>query len=399
MLSVDEAQQKIITDVQALTDTQYVSLKQALGRVVAQDILSSIDIPPQDNSAMDGYAVRSDEVSDNTVCLSVSQRIAAGDVPKALKPGTIARIFTGALIPEGADAVVIQENTEIHEKNKQVYILKPAKSGDNIRPQAQDLSRNQLVVSKGVCLTPRHLALLASVGVAKVLVFRQLNVAILSTGSELAEPGKALKPGQIYNSNRAMLQSYCEQLGYQVTDLGIVKDSYKSIRNTLMKASQVADVIISSGGVSVGEEDHIKPAVEELGSIDFWKVKMKPGKPVTIGEVRDRPFIGLPGNPVSSFVVFQLFAKPMLAALQGSDHQTATQFPVLAGFSKKQVTREEYIRVKLEVNSRGKLVAKLFQNQSSGVLSSLVWADGLLKQAIDSQIKKGTQYSFLPFDN
>lgn len=398
MLSVDEAQQKIVADIQALTDTEYLSLNKAHGRVVAKDVLSSIDIPPQDNSAMDGYAVRSEEVADKTVCLSVSQRIAAGDVPKALKPGTIARIFTGALIPEGADAVVIQENTEIHEKGKQVYMLVPAKPGDNIRPQAQDISRNQQVVTKGTRLTPRHLALLASIGVAKVPVFRQLNVAILSTGSELTEPGKTLKPGQIYNSNRAMLQSYCEQLGYHVTDLGIIKDNYKTIRSALMHASQVADVIISSGGVSVGEEDHIKPAVEELGSIDLWKVKMKPGKPVTIGEVRDRPFIGLPGNPVSSFVVFQLFGKPMLAALQGATDQVTRQFPVIAGFSKKEVTREEYIRVKLEINSRGKLVAKLFPNQSSGVLSSLVWADGLLKQPIGSQVKKGTQYQFLPFD-
>jgi len=268
----------------------------------------------------------------------------------------------------------------------------------NIRPAGQDIAVGAVVVKKGQRLTAVDLSLLASIGHKHVSVYAPLKVAIFSTGDELAEPGEPLKAGQIYNSNRTLLISLCQQLGFVPVDCGTVEDTLGATKAALLKAAHNADMIISSGGVSVGEEDHVKPAVEELGSLDLWKVQMKPGKPVAYGRVAETPFLGLPGNPVSSFVVFQLLGVPLLQALQGQKRSKPTVYKIKSGFEKKVSSREEYIRVRLEHDEAGELVVRSFTNLSSGVMSSLSWADGLVRQNIDEQISLGEMVEYLPLN-
>jgi len=399
MITVTQAQKDSLASISCQQDSQVVLLADALGRVASANVVSPIQIPPSDNSAMDGFAVRASDLNDSAdTCLDVSQRIPAGAQPSPLTMGTAARIFTGGVVPEGADAVVIQENCEFDARD-QVRIKKAVTSGANIRPAGQDIAQGTVVVYKGKKLTAIDLSLLASIGCTHVRVFMPLKVAIFSTGDELVEPGQALKPGQIYNSNRTLLIALCRQLGFTAIDCGTVQDTLDATKAALADAAKNADVIISSGGVSVGEEDHVKPAVEALGSLDLWKVQMKPGKPVAYGRIVKVPFLGLPGNPVSSFVVFQLLGLPLLQTLQGQDWQTPTAFKIKAGFDKKITTREEYIRVRLERDGSGELVANVFENLSSGVMSSLSWADGLVRQNIDQQIGVGDMLDYLPLND
>ncbi|MBX2848581.1 MAG: molybdopterin molybdotransferase MoeA [Acidiferrobacterales bacterium] len=394
MLTVDRAQQKLIDSVACVCEVESVALNEALGRVSTSDVVSPIFVPPTDNSAMDGFAVKAADVSSKP--LKISQRIPAGSQPNALELGTAARIFTGGVLPEGADAVVIQENCEYSANSDLVKVNSSVSIGDNIRPKGQDISQGSIVVEKNKRLNAIDLGLIASVGDAAVAVRRRLKVAIFSTGDELVEPGQTLAQGQIYNSNRASLAALCQQLGYRVVDCGIIEDTLEATKNALQSAANKADVVISSGGVSVGEEDHVKPAVEDLGSLDLWKVQMKPGKPVAFGKIKDTPFLGLPGNPVSSYIVFQLLAVPLLTRLQGEQWQAPTRYHVTSGFDKEKVSREEYIRVRLVGNDHGIKVAQRFDNQSSGVLTSLAWADGLLRQKIDEKIIGGELVEFLP---
>ena len=372
-----------------------VPITQALGRVVSTDVFSSLSIPPCDNSAMDGFAVRAFDLSDQQgVTLNISQRIPAGVVPSALAPGTAARIFTGGVMPQGADAVVIQENC--HYDDNSVTVLKPVSVAANVRPKGQDITQGAKVVHQGKKLTATDISLIASIGMATVEVFKPLKVALFSTGDELVEPGDVLTEGQIYNSNRPLLNALCLQMGLQPYDCGIIEDTLESTISALVDAAQNADVIISSGGVSVGEEDHIKPAVQALGELNMWKVQMKPGKPVAFGKVKGVPFLGLPGNPVSSYTVFQLLAVPLLNRLQGRERVNQIAYPVSAAFSKPLSSREEYIRVKIEKDASGNLHANKFPNLSSGVMSSLSWADGLVRQDIDSAIEVGQKLDFFP---
>lgn len=397
MLSVEQAQQKLITSVSRVCGSESVVLLEALGRVIVEDVVSSIYVPPSDNSAMDGFAINAINFSDTTdESLIVSQRIPAGVQPQALELGTAARIFTGGVMPEGADAVVIQENCDYSTDCNIVKINTSVSTGDNVRPKGQDISQGAVVVVKGKKLTAVDLALIASVGQAKVQVRPPLKVAIFSTGDELAEPGRQLKEGQIYNSNRTSLIALCQQIGYEAIDCGIVEDTFDSTKIALKKAAESADVVISSGGVSVGEEDHVKPAVEALGSLDLWKVQMKPGKPVAYGKIGNVPFLGLPGNPVSSYIVFQLLGVPLLAKLQGQQDRRPNAFLIPSGFNKSMVTREEYIRVRLQKNELGEITVQRFDNQSSGVLTSLAWADGLVRQQINEKIVVGDPIQFLP---
>ena len=395
MLSVELAQQKLIDSVTCVCDIESTKLNNALGRVTAADVVSKIFVPPTDNSAMDGFALTASDVSDQA--LVVSQRIPAGTQPPELQAGTAARIFTGGVMPRGADAVVIQENCEYTPDSNVVKINSAVSVADNIRPKGQDISQGSIVVKNSKRLNAIDLGLIASIGNATVNVRRSLRVAIFSTGDELVEPGQTLLEGQIYNSNRTSLTALCRQLGYQVIDCGIVEDTFEATKEALQNAAQNADVVISSGGVSVGEEDHVKPAVEALGSLDLWKVQMKPGKPVAFGRIADKPFLGLPGNPVSTYIVFQLLAVPLLAILQGEQPKSPTCFAVVSGFDKPSVSREEYIRVRL-VNENGGLMVQRFDNQSSGVMSSLAWADGLVRQKIDEQIVAGKTIDFLPLN-
>ena len=371
-----------------------VNIDLALGRVAAQAVLSDLDIPPSDNSAMDGFAVRSKDLNQGQTRLEISQRIPAGAQAEPLSPGTAARIFTGGVIPHGADAVVIQENCDYSDDA--VTVLKAVNQGANIRPQGQDITQGAQVIRAGQKLTAIDISLLASIGKATVDVFKPLTVALFSTGDELVEPGQALAPGQIYNSNRPLLQSLCRQMGFAVYDCGIVEDTFEATKAALSNAASKADVIISSGGVSVGEEDHVKPAVEVLGELAMWKVQIKPGKPVAFGHINKVPFLGLPGNPVSSFTVFQLLGVPLLNALQGQEMLETVSYPVRAKFDKKFSSREEYIRVKIERDAKGQLIADRFSNLSSGVMSSLSWADGLVRQDLDSSIEAGQILEFFP---
>jgi len=404
MISLAQAQKNLqrlqsINSEGSSASIETLALAQALGRVVAVDVQSSLDIPPANNSAMDGFAVNTDDLNATTTELTISQRIPAGAAPEVLKAGTAARIFTGGNMPAGANAVVIQENCSYSEDSDSVVINKPVGDMDNVRPQGQDISVGATVVKQGRRLTAIDLSLLASIGQTHVDVYPQLKVAIFSTGDELIEPGQALKAGQIYNSNRTLLIALCTQLGYQAVDCGIVEDTLEVTTQALAKAAEDADVIISSGGVSVGEEDHVRPAVEALGELQMWKVQMKPGKPVAYGRIGQTPFLGLPGNPVSSFVVFQLLGVPLLRARQGQQNDLPQVYSVIAGFDKRTTTREEYIRVRLERNQNGQLVAQRFANLSSGVMSSLSWADGLVRHNIDQQIESGQTIDFLPLND
>jgi molybdopterin molybdotransferase len=375
-------------------ETESVPIARALGRVASSEAVSSLAIPPADNSAMDGFAVRAADLNAQRTSLPISQRIPAGLAPEPLVAGTAARIFTGGVMPLGADTVVIQEHCDYDEII--VTPLKEVSSGANIRPKGQDISLGAKVVSAGQKLSAIDISLLASIGHASVKVYRPLKVALFSTGDELVEPGQALKVGQIYNSNRPLLIALCEQMGFLPYDCGTVEDTLEATQLALVEASKNADVIISSGGVSVGEEDHIKPAVEALGELALWKVQMKPGKPVAFGRIAGVPFLGLPGNPVSSFTVFQLLGVPLLNSLQGQNVVEQIIYPVAAAFSKPISSREEYIRVKIERDSNGDLHANRFPNLSSGVMSSLSWADGLVRQDIDSAIQVGQKLAFLP---
>lgn len=392
MITLAEAQSRLQKTARCNLGIEQVPLNGALGRVVPQDTLSTLDIPPSDNSAMDGFAVRAADAIGGA--LRVSQRVPAGSSPEPLQPGSAARIFTGGAIPEGADAVVIQENCEFNAH--QVTIKSMVKPGDNIRPRGQDIQNGATVVNAGQRLSAIALSLLASIGVDRVSVYKPLKVALFSTGDELVEPGQPLKTGQIYNSNRTLLTALCRQLGFQVVDCGIVQDTLSATKQALAEAAEQADVIISSGGVSVGEEDHVRPAVESLGSLDLWKVQMKPGKPVAFGRVAGTPFLGLPGNPVSSFVVFQLLAVPLLQTLQGQTPTTPTTYLVTSDFDKAASSREDYIRARLIRDDAGTLRARPFANLSSGVMSSLAWADGLIRQPIDQAIVTGQSVQFLP---
>lgn len=393
MITLAQAQ-KQLTQWALELESETISIAQALGRVASRDVISELSIPPSDNSAMDGFAVNSSDLQAGITCFKLSQRIPAGINPEPLLSGTAARIFTGGMMPNGADTVIIQENCD-YTKEK-VTVLTSVEPGANVRPQGQDIAQGAKVIVGGQRLNAIDISLLASIGSTAVTVFKPLTVALFSTGDELVEPGQALKPGQIYNSNRPLLIALCRQLGYRVFDCGVVEDTLSATKKALSHAANNADIIISSGGVSVGEEDHVKPAVESLGALTLWKVQMKPGKPVAFGNIQGVPFLGLPGNPVSSFMVFQLLAVPLLRSLQGQNTETVLRYSVIANFDKPASSREEYIRVKLSYNAQGQLQAERFANLSSGIMSSLSWADGLLRQSIDVSINKGEMVDFLP---
>lgn len=396
-LTLDEAQARLLAAVQPLGLTETVSTFDGLGRVLAADVVSLVDVPPADNSAMDGYALRCADVPAAGTVLPVSQRIPAGVVGSALQPGTAARIFTGALVPAGADAVVMQELCEAVEGGVRVNTL--PLPGQAIRRRGEDMAQGDVVVARGTRLTPQALGLAATAGAASLTVARRPRVALFSTGDELAMPGEALKPGAIYNSNRFTLRALIQSLGCDCVDLGIVPDRLDATRDALRRAAQAADVIVTSGGVSVGEEDHLKPAVQAEGTQDLWQMLIKPGKPLAFGSVRRAEgqgqawFIGLPGNPVSSFVTFLLAVRPVLLRLQGATQWQPMPVPMRADFDWPRADkRREFLRVRR--NASGGL--DLFPNQGSGVLTSVHWADGLVDNPPNRPIHSGDLVSFIP---
>jgi molybdopterin molybdotransferase len=392
---LDDALAELLDHAQPLAGTESVSTFDADARVLAQDLVSALQVPPQDNSSMDGYAVRTSEIADAGVTLPVSQRIPAGSVAEPLAPGSVARIFTGAPIPPGADAVVMQEDAE-PAGEQLVRMLRVPDPGQWIRKSGEDVARGAVVLAKGERLSPAGLGLAAGIGMDWLLVARRPRVALFSTGDELVMPGEVkpeqMKPGAIYNSNRFFLRALLRRLGCEVTDMGIVPDRYDATLQALRLASHDHDLILTSGGVSVGEEDHIKPAVQALGSLDLWQIAMKPGKPFAYGKVNLAHFIGLPGNPVSSFVTFLLLVRPFLLKLQGAVQLAPTVTRLPAHFEWPRADkRREFLRVRR--NDKGGL--DLFPNQSSGVLTSAVWSDGLVDNPAGHTIARGELVCFI----
>ncbi len=390
MFSVNEAIDSLLNSGQRLVESEEIDLISALGRILAEDIIASLDVPPADNSAMDGYAFRQGDWQDAQSELPISQRITAGSVPQALAPGTAVRIFTGAQVPAGADTVVMQEHCEGSEDAVRIHKLPGM--GANIRPRGQDITTGQNILPTGHRLRGQDMGLLASQGIGKILVYRPLRVAILSTGDELAEPGKKLQDGQIYNSNRFTMHGQLAAWGFEVVDMGVARDDPEAIRELFERAAATADVILSSGGVSVGEEDHVKDVVKSLGSIDLWKIAIKPGKPFAFGHVKGTPFLGLPGNPVSVFVTMLIIGRPYLFCCQGIADTTVHAMLHTACFDKRGSAREDYMRVRLGENG-----LELFSSQSSGVLLSTSWGDGLVRQGVHKDIKQGDRIEFLPW--
>ncbi|WP_429301597.1 molybdopterin molybdotransferase MoeA [Paraburkholderia sp. GAS199] len=411
MLSTAEALATLLSAARPIAGTETISTLDALNRVLTADVTSPLDVPPMNTSSMDGYAVRVADLANPTGAgdaqLPVSQRIPAGHAPQPLAAGTAARIFTGATVPPGADAVVMQEQAEA--AGDAVKILHQPQPGEWITAQGADIRQGSVILPAGTRLTPQALGLAASVGCAQLQVRRRVKVAVFFTGDELTMPGEPLRPGAIYNSNRFTLRGLLEKLGCDVTDYGIVIDKLDATRATLREAAQAHDLILTCGGVSVGEEDHVKPAVEAEGRLAMWQIAMKPGKPLAFGAVRraqqnvsgggadasqETFFIGLPGNPVSSFATFLLFVRPFILSLAGVQNVAPRALSLRADFTqRKGDRRNEFLRAR--VNEAGGL--DLFANQSSAVLTSTVWGDGLIDNPPNHAISAGETVRFIPF--
>ena len=407
MLTAQQALEHLLSHAKPVHENENVPVQAALGRVLAENVQSLVDVPPLDNTSMDGYAVRATDTATPGQVLRVAQRIPAGSVGTQLEPGTAARIFTGAPVPPGADAVVMQEDCAVLEGSAdQVQVNIAPTLGQWIRRRGEDLSAGKTALAAGIFLRPQELGVAASAGLTHLNVKRRVKVAAFFTGDELALPGESLKPGGIYNSNRDTLLACLRALGCDASDLGIVPDRLDATREALRRASKDHDLIITSGGVSVGEEDHIKPAVTAEGRLDLWQIAIKPGKPLAFGAVRKADqangantdeawFIGLPGNPVSSFVTFLLFVRPFILKLQGRKSIATPSYFVRADFDwLKADRRNEFLRVKM--NEHGGL--DLFPNQSSGVLTSASWGDGLVDCPPGQAIHKGDLVNYIPFD-
>jgi molybdopterin molybdotransferase len=394
--SVAEALAVLLERAPRPTRHEAVALGDALGRVLAQPVTSPIDVPGWDNSAMDGYAVNAADLAGERPRLRVAQRIAAGTAGEPLERGTAARIFTGAPMPPGADTVVVQEVCERDGEDVVVGVV--PKSGANVRRIGEDIRAGSDVVAVGTRLGPAHLGLAASVGVAAVAVYPRVRVALFCSGDELVAPGSPLGPGQIYNSNQYTATGLLQALGCDVVPIGIVPDSLEQTVAALADAAARADLVLGTGGVSVGEEDHVKPALERLGTLDLWKIAMRPGKPLAFGRIGNTPFIGTPGNPVSLFVTFVLFARPFILRMQGREDVGPFAIPVVADFDwPKPDRRREYPRARLARGADGVVRVSVFPSRSSAVLSSVAWADGLVEIPEGRAVARGDTVDFLPF--
>ena len=383
--SVEDALHYLLADAPKW-GSELRDLAHSLGAVLAEDIVANADVPAADNSAMDGYAIRYRDLQKGQP-IPISQRIPAGVVGDTLQPATAARIFTGAFIPDGADTVIAQEGCEVSGANVTVNVL--ASKGQHIRPRGQDISSGQRLLAAGHRLQAADLGLLASLGISQVAVSKVIKVALMSTGDELREPGEKLGQGQIYNSNRPMLAAMIRSLGCEVLDLGIVADDLQATKTALERARDQADVVISSGGVSVGEEDHVKAQVEALGELQLGKLAIKPGKPLAYGKLSKVPFFGLPGNPVSSFVTFGLLVRPYLLAMQGVVEPLAPQWPAVANFEwPKAGSRQEYLRARVTPSATG-LEVDIHPQQSSGALTSVSWCNALAVIPVGVTVQRG----------
>lgn len=391
LLSVDEALAQLLAGAKPVSDVEEVPTIEATNRVLARPQRSAMDVPPMDNSAMDGYAIRLSDL-EKTASLRVRQKIMAGSVGEPLEPGSAARIFTGAPIPPGADAVVMQEQTAL--EGDVVSIKVKPKPGEWVRYVGSDIRKGAEILPAGKRLLPQDTGLAASVGIRSLPVFRKVRLGLFFTGDELVMPGEPLAPGRIYNSNRFTLRGLGEVFGCDVRDYGIVPDSLEATREVLRRAAKECDLIVTSGGVSVGDADYVKPAVEAEGRLLMWRIAMKPGRPLAFGTVQESFFIGLPGNPVSSFVTFLIFVRPFLLRTQGMSEVMPKSIAARADFDWPQPdARREFLRVKW--NAQGGL--DLYPTQDSAVLTSTAWADGLVDNPAGSVVQKGDAVRFLPY--
>ena len=392
LMSADDALSFLIDSVCVTAMTEAVSLDDSLGRILASDIHSTINVPGFDNSAMDGYtiALNDSQVAQENLSFDVVDRIAAGSTGNDLKVGNAARIFTGAPIPNGANTVVMQEECTLSEDKSQITVKRAINLNENIRPTGNDILKDNVILSSGRQIKPQDISLAASVGVGELVVFKKIKVGVFFTGDELVEPGNPLTPGKIYNSNRYALVALLKQVGCDVINLGNIEDKLDATCEALEALESQCDLIMTTGGVSVGEEDHVKPAVEKLGELNLWKIRMKPGKPLAYGKVKQTPFIGLPGNPVSSFVTFCIFSLPFIKKMQGNSNYESKILKVKTNFDcKRAKPRREYARVRIDHSTETPL-ANLFPKQGSDVMSSVVWADGIIEIPENTTFETGT---------
>lgn len=396
MLDFDSAQDRLIQAASVPVRSERVAIAQAVGRISAQVVHANIDIPPADNSAMDGYAVRHDAVRLDEP-MPIQGHIYAGDKPMPLEAGQAIRLFTGSLVPDGADTVIMQEHCT--EVDGQVEINRLPEPGANVRLKGEDMAKDQAIITQGVRLNSRHMALLAAQGCTHIDVYPVPKIGILSTGDELVEPGKALQEGQIYNSNTPMLEGMVQQLGAVTLRKLHAPDTIEGIQEALKQLTESCDIVLTVGGVSVGEKDFVKPAIEQMGGqMDLWRVRMKPGRPVTLAHVQRTPVIGLPGNPVSAYAVFLLMVSPLIRRLQG---RTEILPPVLYGYLDSSRTyldrREEFLRVQAHPQNDGRLQLIPHPKQGSAMISSLAWANGLARIPAEQEIKSGSIIRYYDF--
>lgn len=396
LIPLNKALEFLLGEVTENTSAIEVAIPDALGCVLAEDQLAAINVPNFDNSAMDGYALRTEDLGEPGCVLPVSQSIAAGHPGVALEEGTAARIFTGAPLPAGADAVVIQENTRVQDGG--IAIMEIPAKGANIRGKGHDILKGGTVLDAGQRLRPQDLGMLASLGIDKVKIKKPLQVAIINTGDEVIAPDKDLQPGQIHDSNSFTLEGLLKDMGMTVLKLGVVADTLEDTEHAIKEAAGKADCIITTGGVSVGDEDHVRNAVENLGQLALWKLAIKPGKPFSFGHVQDIPFFGLPGNPVAVFVTFVMLVAPFLLKTQGANKLSPLHVNVKAGFEHSVPgSRLEFIRVRLVTTDAGDQELEAFANQGSSIMTSLSWADGLAEIPLGEAVKKGQWLKFYPF--
>ncbi|MFP6740064.1 MAG: gephyrin-like molybdotransferase Glp [Alphaproteobacteria bacterium] len=404
MMTTAEALARIGEIASAVTDSETVPLASAAGRILAAEITAEGDVPPHDNSAVDGYAVYFDDLnSDGESRLPVTGRIAAGHpLEHPARRGEAVRIFTGAAMPSGdgggPDTIMMQE--DCREDGGDVIIMPGIKRGSNRRSAGEDIAAGSTILSRGRRLKPADVGLAASAGRAALAVYKPLRVAVFSTGDELRDPGAALEPGQIYDANRYALSALLESLGCAVTDLGILRDDFDTVKCALGAAAANHDVLFTSGGVSVGDEDHVKDAVEAQGSLHFWRLAIKPGRPLALGQIGAVPFVGLPGNPAAAMVTFMRFARPLILRLAGATEVEPVLYRVRADFDhKKKLDRREWVRARLVPQADGGLAAVKFPREGAGILSSLVGSDGLVELPEDmTALTSGTMVDFLPFN-
>jgi molybdopterin molybdotransferase len=400
MMSVDDAVAIIATRVSAVHEIEAVPLVKADGRILATDISASLALPPFTNSAVDGYAVRSNDLPlREEAAFPVAGRIQAGaSAQEPVRPGHAVRIFTGAPMPEGAGTVFMQEDVRLDDAGK-VVLPAGLRPGANVRPAGEDIPQGAAALEKGLRLRPQDVALLAAFGLTRIDVRRRIRVAVFSTGNELVSPGGSRNPAQLFDSNRFMLMAMLARLGCEVSDLGILRDDRAALAQGLKKVAATHDLILTTGGVSTGEEDHVRAAVEDVGKLVLWRMAIKPGRPVAMGIIGGTPLIGLPGNPVASFVTFVHVVRPTVLALSGAKPQPLIPMPVRAAFTyKKKIARREYVRVNLRKTADGRLEVTKFPREGAGLLSSLVDTDGLVELGEEvTQVAPGQTVGFLGY--